>query len=362
MEHGVLIVDGNAQRRGELTRQLAQWGFQSRDVDNAEAALRLLRGAGGLQTILLDQKLPGVAGISLFDHLAQHHAGLPVILLADNTDSTAATRAFRAGAFDVLTWPEEASLLQSTVGAALEHRRTTLLTLEYRRNLERVVEERTAKLRAAMTDLERLYDVTLEAMGDALDLRDAETQGHSKRVTAYTIVLARAMGLSPDELKTVARGALLHDIGKIATPDAILLKPGKLTPDEMKVMRQHCRQGYEMVRKIPFLQDAAEIVLAHQESFDGGGYPYALRGDEIPLGARIFAIADALDAMTSERPYRKAMSFRHAIQEIERCSGTQFDPVVVRVFLAMPRGTWSLIREQTGREAQANALLRAAAA
>ena len=169
-----------------------------------------------------------------------------------------------------------------------------------------------------MQDLERSYDITLEAMGDALDLRDQETEGHSKRVTAYTIALARAMGVEADELQIIARGAFLHDIGKIATPDSILLKPGSLNAEEMAIMSEHCERGYEMVRKIPFLREAAEIVYAHQERFDGTGYPRGLSGEEIPLGARIFAIADTLDAMTSDRPYRKGTTFAAATKEITR--------------------------------------------
>jgi putative nucleotidyltransferase with HDIG domain len=235
-------------------------------------------------------------------------------------------------------------------------------SLAYRQNLEDLIGDRTRKLRDAMSNLERSYDITLEAMGDALDLRDAETEGHSKRVTAYTIALARAMRLPTSDLKIIARGAFLHDIGKIAIPDAILLKPGKLTPEEMVIMRDHCQRGYEMVRKIPFLAEASEIVHAHQEAFNGTGYPRGLKGDEIPLGARIFAIADTLDAMTSDRPYRKGLTFPQAIDEIQRCQGTQFDPAIVKVFLAMPRETWSILRQATGRDSHAVELFSAAVA
>jgi putative nucleotidyltransferase with HDIG domain len=147
----------------------------------------------------------------------------------------------------------------------------------------------------------------------------------------------------------IARGAFLHDIGKIATPDRILLKPGKLDADEIVIMRQHCARGYEMVRKIPFLREASDIVYAHQETFDGTGYPRGLRGDAIPLGARIFAIADTLDAMTSDRPYRKALSFAQARAEIARCSGTQFDPCIVQVFLGMPETLWADLRRELER-------------
>jgi putative nucleotidyltransferase with HDIG domain len=202
-----------------------------------------------------------------------------------------------------------------------------------------------------MQDLERSYDITLEAMGDALDLRDAETEGHSRRVTAYTTALAREMGLNAEELRIIARGAFLHDVGKIATPDRILLKPGKLDAEEMEVMREHCERGYAIVNKIPFLREASEIVYAHQESFDGSGYPRGLSGEEIPLGARIFAIADTLDAITSDRPYRKGRSFTEAREEIRRCSGNQFDPSIVEVFLRIPPLRWSELRAEILRMA-----------
>jgi putative nucleotidyltransferase with HDIG domain len=157
------------------------------------------------------------------------------------------------------------------------------------------------------------------------------------------------MGLNSEELRIIARGAFLHDIGKIATPDRVLLKPGKLDPAEMELMREHCERGYEMVRKIPFLREASEIVYAHQESYDGSGYPRGLRGEDIPLGARIFAIADTLDAITSDRPYRKGRSFSEAREEIARCSGKQFDPTIVEVFLAIPPLRWSELRQEISR-------------
>ncbi len=209
-----------------------------------------------------------------------------------------------------------------------------------------MVRARTEMLRHAMEDLEHSYDVTLEALGDALDLKDSETEGHSKRVTAYAIALARAMGIPPEDIKVIARGAFLHDIGKMAIPDEILRKPGKLTPEEQELMREHCSRGYQMLRKIPFLSGAAEIVFCHQEYYDGNGYPNRLSGREIPIGARIFAIADALDAITSDRPYRQARGFAAAREEILRCSGTQFDPAVVEVFLKIPDELWQELRSE----------------
>ena len=153
------------------------------------------------------------------------------------------------------------------------------------------------------------------------------------------------MGLSSDQIRIIARGAFLHDIGKMAIPDHILKKPGKLDAEETAIMREHCYRGYAIVRRIPFLAEAAEIVYAHQEKYDGTGYPRGLKGEEIPLGARIFSIADTLDAMTSDRPYRARLPHSVARDEIIQWSGRQFDPEVVKVFLNMPENIWSDLRK-----------------
>jgi putative nucleotidyltransferase with HDIG domain len=209
-----------------------------------------------------------------------------------------------------------------------------------------LVDARTEQLQKAMSNLERSYDIMLEALGDALDLKDAETEGHSKRVTAFTIAIARAMGLPRDQIAVIARGAFLHDIGKMAIPDAILRKPGKLDPDEVTIMREHAYRGYQMLKKIPFLAEAAEIVYSHQEKYDGTGYPRGLKNKEIPLGARLFSVADTLDAMTSDRPYRAAQTLTAAREEIQRFSGRQFDPEVVKMFLSMPENIWGDLRKE----------------
>jgi putative nucleotidyltransferase with HDIG domain len=261
-------------------------------------------------------------------------------------DISVAIDSMRRGAYDYLLKPFERDQLLNTVERALNHRQALEETQNYHQSLEEMVRARTEMLRHAMEDLEHSYDVTLEALGDALDLKDSETEGHSKRVTAYAIALARAMGIPPEEIKIIARGAFLHDIGKMAIPDDILRKPGKLTEEEQALMREHCARGYNMLRKIPFLAGAAEIVFCHQEHYDGNGYPNRLAGREIPIGARIFAVADTLDAITSDRPYRKARGFDNAREEILRCSGTQFDPAVVEVFLKIPNELWQELRSE----------------
>ena len=296
--------------------------------------------------------MPGIDGLTLLERLKERQPDIPVIMVTAVHDISVALGSIRNGAYDYLLKPFEREQLLATVRRALENRRLRLENREYQMNLEALVEKKTEQLRGAMGDLkramgelERSYDITLQALGDALDLKDAETEGHSKRVTAYTIAIAKRVGVEEDKLKIIARGAFLHDIGKMAIPDAILRKPGPLTDEERAIMREHCYRGYQIVKRIPFLQEAADIVYSHQECYDGSGYPRGLRGDEIPLGSRIFAIADTLDAITSDRPYRRAQSFRAAKNEIMRYAGTQFDPEIVRVFVGMPESFWDGLRK-----------------
>jgi putative nucleotidyltransferase with HDIG domain len=220
--------------------------------------------------------------------------------------------------------------------------------------LKKRIEDLENENRRLNREFECSYDITLELLGDALDLKEGQTEAHSRRVTAFAIVIARAMGIPPDSqaMRVLARGAFLHDIGKMAIPDAILRKPEALTPDESAIMRRHPYSGYEMLKMIPFLQEAAEIVYAHHENFDGSGYPRGLRGEEIPFGARITAIANTLDAITSNLPYRPASSFQAARKEIEAGSGRQFDPDVVKVFLAMSPSIWEDLRKQINKRAK----------
>lgn len=348
----VLVVDDEPAVREVLAALLEYGGLEANTVAGAEAALEVLRQDPEYDLVLTDVMMPGVDGLTLLDCVGADHAGLPVVMVTAVHDIHVATNAFRRGAADYLLKPFERAQFLTVVSRAIERGKLAKKNAAYRQNLETMVAVRTGRLRQAMQDLERSYDTTLEAMGDALDLRDEETEGHSRRVTAYTIELARAMGLPTAELKVIARGAFLHDIGKIATPDCILLKPGKLNAEEMTIMREHCQQGYEIVRKIPFLKEASEIVFAHQERFDGMGYPRGLQGEEIPLGARIFAIADTMDAMTSDRPYRKGTSFEAARQEIARCAGGQFDPKIIAAFLKIPTRRWEAIRREVEGLAQ----------
>ncbi len=341
----ILVVDDETPVRLMIGSTLERQDYAVHLASNGREALEAM-GLNAFDLVLTDILMPDVNGIEIIERIHAQQPDLPVVMVTAVHDINVAIDAMRRGAYDYLLKPFERDQLISTVERALNYRRVVAESRNYQQSLEQMVRARTEMLRHAMQDLEHSYDVTLEALGDALDLKDSEIEGHSKRVTAYTIALARAMGLPPDEIKIIARGAFLHDIGKMAIPDDILRKPGKLTPQEQESMREHCTRGYFMLRKIPFLAGTAEIVFCHQEHYDGSGYPNNLRGQEIPIGARIFAVADTLDSITSDRPYRKASSFDTAREEILRCSGAQFDPAVVEVFLKIPNELWQELRAE----------------
>lgn len=190
------------------------------------------------------------------------------------------------------------------------------------------------EFQAMRLERDHAYAAVAQALVTALDIREHETGLHSQRVACHTQVLARRFTDDAEVLRQIYWGSLLHDVGKIGIPDAILLKEGGLSPDEWRIMRTHPEKGYGIVSQIPFLAAAAEVILAHEERFDGSGYPRGLKGEAIPWGARLFAVIDTLDAMTSDRPYRKGLSFDTAKEEIRRLSGSQFDPEAVAAFAA----------------------------
>jgi putative nucleotidyltransferase with HDIG domain len=202
-------------------------------------------------------------------------------------------------------------------------------------------------LQQSTDELELAYDATIEGWSHALDLRDKETEGHTQRVTRMTVDLARTFGLSEHDLVNVRWGALLHDIGKMGVPDGILLKPGALTDEEWVVMRKHPGLAYEMLSPIRYLHGALDIPYCHHEWWDGSGYPRGLKGDEIPLAARIFAVVDVWDALISDRPYRLAWAEGKALEHIQKGSGTHFDPHVVIKFL-LGHGYQDGLHQETG--------------
>jgi putative nucleotidyltransferase with HDIG domain len=345
MADRILVVDDEEAIREIVASMLSSAGYNCKQAGSGMEALAVLNSGEEFELMLSDLMMADLDGIGLLERTKEKYPDMPVVMVTAVHDISVALAAIRNGAYDYLLKPFERDQLLATVSRALENRRLKLENRTYQSNLESLVEARTDQLQAAMSSLERSYDITLEALGDALDLKDAETEGHSRRVTAFTIAIAKAMGLPHEQIPIIARGAFLHDIGKMAIPDEILRKPGKLTPEQVTIMQEHCYKGYQIVKKIPFLTEACEIIYSHQERYDGSGYPRGLKGKEIPLGARIFSIADTLDAIMSDRPYRPRQPFHAAKAEIEKWSGRQFDPEVVRVFLEMPEKIWDDLRK-----------------
>jgi len=342
----ILVVDDEETIREIVCSMLGGAHFQTRPAASGIEALAILESGEEFDLVLSDLMMAEMDGIAFLERAKERYPDLPIVMVTAVHDVGVALQALRNGAYDYLLKPFglEREQLLATVRRALENRRLKRENDAYRTKLEELVAARTQQWKTALSDVKKSYDMTLEALGDALDLKDAETEHHSRRVTAFTIAIAKKMGLPKEEIEVIARGAFLHDIGKMAIPDDILHKPGKLTDEEMAVMREHCYLGYKIISRIPFLAEAAEIIYAHQERYDGSGYPRGLKGEEIPLGARIFAIADTLDAMRSKRDYRDAQTIQAARKEIETWSGRQFDPQIVKVFLEMPDNIWEDLR------------------
>lgn len=339
----VLVVDDEESICLLLDAKLKSAGYESRYCTNSSEALELL-SRDPFDAIISDLNMPGVTGIDLLEAARQHLPHAAFLMATGVNDISVSIAAMKKGAADYLLKPLQLDAVIVSLERALGIKQLEAELEYYREHLEERVEQRTKQLEAALRRIELTYDQTIEALGAALDLRDNETAGHSRRVTLYSLEIAKALGCSHDLSRQLTWGALLHDIGKIGIPDSILLKAGKLTPKEAAIMQSHVRIGFTLLGQIAFLAPATEIVLTHQERFDGTGYPQGLVGEEIPLGARIFAIADTLDAIMSDRPYRRGRPFAVAREEIQKESGKQFDPKVVEAFLSAREEIWDKIR------------------
>jgi response regulator RpfG family c-di-GMP phosphodiesterase len=354
----LLIVDDEESVRSLLYDLLCD----SYDCDvaaSAEEALELVDRAG-YHVILSDIMMPGMSGIELLERIAERQPETIVIMVSANHDTRRAVGALRRGAYDYIVKPFELEEVELSVSRAIEHQRLVAENRLYQTELENLVAARTEelwqanqflnekseKLSETVDELSRTYRSTLGALAMALDARDAETRGHSERVVAFSLRLGVQIGLSRDELVGLERGALLHDVGKIGVRDAILLKPASLTADEWQEMRLHTEFGRAILEQVPFLVTAIPVVAEHHERWDGKGYPRGLRAEEIDLKARVFAVADCIDAVTSDRPYRRANTFEAAGEELRQHAGTQFDPRIVEAFYQISFDEWRELRRR----------------
>jgi putative nucleotidyltransferase with HDIG domain len=338
----VLIVeDDEAARKllGLFVRK-CNWYFDT--ADNAASALVALERRS-YDVVISDLRMPGMGGMELLERVRQKYKFLAFVITTGVDDVDMGVEALKSGADDYLVKPLFESAVLASVKRSVLNRRLAQEVEYHRLHLESMVETRTRELHKAVQEIERNYEDTLQALGAAVDLRDIETSGHCRRVSRYAVEIAGAMCLTPRQVSSIARGAYLHDIGKLGIPDGILFKPGPLTYEERKVMQKHVELGFDLVKGIQFLEDAAEVILTHHERFDGSGYPRGLKGDQIPVVGRTFAVADTFDAITTDRPYQRAISLEMGRENIRHLSGTHFDPQVVQAFLSIPLEIWRRI-------------------
>lgn len=335
----ILTVDDEEMIRDLMVTALSREGYRCFQAGRAEEARSVLQN-NRIDLAILDIMMPGISGVDFLKELKELSPETVVLMVTAISDTETAMKCIHLGAYDYILKPFDIDRVLLTIRNSLEKHRLLAENREYQANLEKKVEEQTRQIRAAMEDLNHAYNHTLTALVRALDAREKETGSHSERVMGYTLLLGETMGIPGNDLSIMARGALLHDIGKIGISDNILLKPARLDNGEWGEMMRHPQLGYDILSGIKFLRGPAEMVLAHHERFDGSGYPKGLSRHDIPLGARIFSLVDTLDAMTSDRPYRKALPFDAVISEVKHCKGSQFDPEIVDIFLSIPRERW----------------------
>jgi len=320
----LLIVDDEAPIRKLLCQKLSREGYQCKEAGDAEQVLNTLT-ASPIALVILDIKMPGKSGVELLPQIKSNYPDTAVIMATAVTEINVAIQCLKQGADDYLCKPFNLDELSLAVQRALEKRHLQIELREYQQYLEEKVEEQTGEIR-------KLFLGAIEALVTALEAKDRYTAGHSRRVTEIALAVGNELGLSPQEMEDLRWGSLLHDVGKIAVDQLIQNKPARLTPEEYEHIMTHTQVGADIVRPVVNGQ-IVEIIEHHHDHYDGSGLHQVIVGDDIPLGARILAVADSFDAMISDRPYRSALSITEAIDEIKRCSGTQFDPVVVKAFL-----------------------------
>ncbi len=339
MREHILIVDDEEMIRSLLSSALEQENYVCTQASNVDEAFIIL-GEHPVDLVISDIMMPGRSGVELLRDLKKVNHDIAVLMITGLSDMNTAMECVHLGADDYITKPFGINRVVLTVKNLIERRSLALEKKNYQVSLEFKVMEQTSQIRKTMNELSNAYDNTLSALVKALDVREKEVGSHSERVMNYTAFLGGKLGMAGRELQELSKGALLHDIGKIGISDNILLKPGQLDDGEWIEMRKHPQVGYAILSEIDFLKTPAEIILGHHERFDGTGYPKQLRGEQIPIGSRIFSVVDTLDAMTSDRPYRRALPFSMVVAEIIKYRGTQFDPAIADLFLSIPRKHW----------------------
>jgi putative two-component system response regulator len=325
----ILVVDDEEVIRRLLCQKLKSEGYGCTEAGNAHQAMEKMREKPA-DLVILDIMMPGGSGVELLPELKKAYPDTVVIMATAVGDADTAIKCVRLGAYDYFTKPYNLDEVAISIARALNMRRLELEVIDYQHNLEEKVKVQAGKIRDSFMN-------AVTALALALDAKDEYTSGHSGRVSEISVIIARELGMQDNALEDVKLAGLIHDIGKIGVKEAVLNKPGALTAEEFEHIKTHPVIGERILKPIVEEKEILDMVRMHHERFDGKGYPDGLSGDQIPLGASIMALADAYDAMTSDRPYRKSLGVSVAIEEIKKGSGTQFAPDVVEAFLRVEK-------------------------
>jgi putative nucleotidyltransferase with HDIG domain len=350
-EHTVLFVDDEVNILKAIQRLLRHEPMEVLTASRPQEALELLDRSGA-QVVVSDQRMPEMSGVDLLASVRERHSDIVRMMLTGYTEMNIAVEAINRGEiYRLITKPWNDDELKATLRQAFDHydlkgeiRRLNQVTREQNfklqdmnKNLEGKVRERTGQLNQKNQELRTAYIQTIRALAEAIDAKDAYTRGHSERVAVYASRIARQMGMRKEMIERVYFAGLLHDVGKIGVPDAIITKPAKLNEEEYREIKKHPEIGAKILEPVEFLHNIVPCVRHHHEWFDGSdrGYPDQLIGDSIPLPSRVILVADTVEAMTSDRPYRNALDLDVVVAELNKFSGSQFDPVVVQAFLGL---------------------------
>ena len=334
MGANILVVDDEASIRDLFSEWLRVAGHTCVSAASATEALSVAERMP-TDVALLDLRMPGESGVWLARRLRELRADLAIIMATGAQSFDAAVEGMRLGVLDYLLKPFSRQELVDAVDRAVKWREDSARERAERQRLEHEIEQRSAALSDAFVRVQEATAGALEALLVTLNTRNPDAFEHTRRVAEMAVTLSHAMGLGEPLASDVERAALLHDIGKVAMPDSLIHKPGPLSEEEVAIIRTHPQIGHDILTAVPFLRPAAQIVMASHEWFNGRGYPMGLKGEEIPLGARIVAVADAFDAITRSRVYRDPVSAAEASAELVRCAGRQFDPEVVQAWLRL---------------------------
>lgn len=347
MNKKILILEKNGERRKRIAGFLSELAIDTEEFSSFSEVNNRLLNPNSISLFLVSLFPFEEENVKNLKNIKKTNSQLGIVLLSKIQNPKLAIFLLQEGIVDHIANPENPAGIFSAVKNEFHKRELIEKNDLYQRSLHELKSEREKDIKKAL-DLEEIYDATLENLMTALDLRDVETFGHSRTVAKYSLLLAGILGIKErNRLDNIKKGALLHDVGKIAIPDSILKKPSSLSPAEWEKIKLHPTLGFGLIKEINLVKEIGNIILYHHERFDGNGYPSRLKKKDIPLEARIFALADALDAITSHRPYRKERGFEAAKKEIQDNTGTQFDPKVVEAFCSLSLNKWKRIRLET---------------